>query len=141
MGVAVALVLLVAACSRGPGETPAPLPSWSPPSWMHGDWTATVVMERVTMEVSAHNMVIEIRFGGEQFRFDLKQMSDRGATIEHHEQDLNGKRNYAVSIAEGKARNDFDCTEVDATTMNCSWIQVTPAGNEIQNGPFLLTKL
>ena len=91
------------------------------------------------MEATAHNMVIEIQLGGAPFRFDLKQKSDSGATLLRHVQLLNGQRNYTVSIAEGEARDEFTCAEVDATTMDCSWAHITPT-DEINNGPFRLMK-
>ena len=70
---------------------------------------------------------------------DLKQKSDSGATLLRHVQLLNGQRNYTVSIAEGEARDEFTCAEVDATTMDCSWAHITPT-DEINNGPFRLMK-
>ena len=91
------------------------------------------------MEATAHNMVIEIQLGGAPFRFDLKQKSDSGATLLRHVQLLNGQRNYTVSIAEGEARDEFTCAEVDATAMDCSWAHITPT-DEINNGPFRLMK-
>lgn len=92
------------------------------------------------MKATAHNLVIEIDFGEAPFRFDLKQKSDSGATIQHHRYVMNGQRNYSVSIAEGDARDEFDCAEVDATTMDCFWTNRTPIG-EIHNGPFRLMKM
>ena len=139
---ALALVLLVGGCSKAPAVTPEPLPSWSPPLWMHGSWSATGDMIDVTLVATAHNIVIEIQLGGEPFKFDLKQKSEGGtATVLHHVEVLDGQRTYAVSIAEGGSRDDFICAEVDATTMSCSWLYETPTGDEIPNGPFLLMKL
>ena len=92
------------------------------------------------MEATAHNLVIEIHFGEAPFRFDVKQKSASGATILHHVQVLYGQRNYSVSIAEGDARDEFTCAEVDATTMDCFWTHITPI-DEISNGPFLLMKM
>ncbi|MDE0027478.1 MAG: hypothetical protein OXP69_23955 [Spirochaetaceae bacterium] len=97
-------------------------------------------MEEVTMEATAHNLVIEIDFGEAPFRFDLKQKSASGATILHHRYVMNGQRNYSVSIAEGEARDEFDCAEVDATTMDCFWTYITPT-DETTIGPLRLTKL
>lgn len=136
-----ALLLVVGSCTRGPGEPPDPLPSWSPPSWMHGSWEASGVLTGATMQITAYNVVVEIGLGDESFTFDFKEQAADGTSVILHDVGLlEGQRYYAASIIDGESHDDFICVEVDAITMDCIWTHVTPI-DEIHNGPFRMRKL
>ena len=85
LALAVAAVLLVAACGSGPGDPPDPLPTWSPPDWMHGSWTGTgsagdeTTPVTGTVEVSARNLVVSFQAGGETHGLDLAMLAEQGA--------------------------------------------------------------
>ena len=134
-----AAVLLVAACNQGPGEPPDPLPTWSPPSWMHGTWTGdatgpdgTALMGTVT--VSARNVVVAIQTGGEPEGFDLAMLAEQGvASISHVGGTSDtGKQEFGIVITPNAAGpvNSFACSEVDSTTMECLWTQTTPPATD-----------
>lgn len=139
LALAVAAMLLVAACGKGPGEPPEPLPAWSPPSWMHGSWsgagTGTVmgmdVPVTATVVVSAYNLVASFEAGGEAHGLDLADLTEKGLSIQRIPGVPDGQ--YTIEIAPnvaGGAVNSFFCGEEDSTTMGCLWTEITTPGTE-----------
>ena len=138
LAVAVAAMLLVAACGKGPGEPPEPLPTWSPPTWMHGSWagigaTGDGTAVTGTVEVSAHNLDASFEVGGVEHPLDLQLAERGGATIQHDsgvsDED---QRYYGIVIIPqaGGTVNLFLCSEEDSTTMVCDWSERTPPAME-----------
>ncbi|MDE0025666.1 MAG: hypothetical protein OXP69_14745 [Spirochaetaceae bacterium] len=131
----VAAVLLVAACSQGPGEPPKP--AWSPPSWMHGSWMVSsgvagdgTTPVTGTVEVSARNLVANFQAAGQTHKLDLAMLTEQGTvSIELVPGVSDGDaRLYGILItpnAEAPAYS-FICGEEDSTTMSCTWTVMTP---------------
>ena len=137
LAMAIALPLLVAACSQGPGSTdPDPKdpgespPAWAPPSWMHGTWTSTASsLISATITASADSLVIEAQPPGHvAVMFDLGKLT--GVTIMSMAGMLpEGARYYSVMISSASRTDGFLCAEESSTMMSCTW-NVTPAGDE-----------
>ena len=135
LALAVAAMLLVAACGKGPGEPPEPLPTWSPPTWMHGSWSGTGmvtvmdmdVLVTATVEVSAYNLVASFEAGGEAHGLDLADLTEKGvASIQRSPGVPDGQYDIVITpnVAGGSV-NSFICGEEDSTTMTCIWAEGT----------------
>jgi len=146
-----AAALLIAACSQGPGDPPDPLPTWSPPSWMHGTWTVSsgVAGDQTTpvtgtVEVSARNLVANFQAGGTPLELDLAKRAEQGmASIKHHGGESDGKRYFGLLITPNAGGNAdlFNCAEVDSATMVCTWTAGPPPNtDQIEIGSVRLTK-
>lgn len=164
LALAIAAVALVGACAKGPGEPPRTVPSWSPPSWLHGTWmgrndprahdtpAGPNRIVAATVRASAYNLVIDVELVGEvQHTFDLEQLGAAGdASIMHHAGSAEeGHRYYSVVLISAERAqgaedpgDSFICSEVDSTTIDCIWSKLSadPDGEEMPVGALRLTK-
>lgn len=142
----VTAVLLVAACGSGPGEPPKPTPTWSPPDWMHGTWSAASPAPDTpitgTVEVSAYNLVAKLQAGGSPLELDVKMAEQGGASIQSVPGTNQGKPEFVIRVVvdAGAATHSFLCVQEDSTRMNCIWTRMTPADTDGMSLVVVLTK-
>ena len=78
-------VVLAACSSSAPGEASRPVPAWSPPTWMHGTWTASGGGGQAIVEASKYNLVFRSNIGASSFTVDLADGAERGSYTIHHD--------------------------------------------------------
>jgi hypothetical protein len=140
VGLVVTSILLVTACQEGPGAQPRPVPTWSPPKWIHGTWTASSELASAKLVASRYNVVIDIRASGVTLGWDLAELTEDGvATITHDVGVTGGQRHYGVTVSTPPSANIFLCFEESSTVIACYW-SVINRGQRERTGPFYLTK-
>ena len=145
LALAVAAVLLVAACGSGPGDPPDPLPHMVTPRLdaRHLDRRSPVPETPITgtVEVTAYNVVAKLQVGGVAQELDLTMAEQGGASIRHFTGSNEGKQEFGFDIALPDGVNQsFICSEVDSATMRCLWNQTTPQDMEGTPLVIVLTK-
>ena len=104
--VALVGLALVGCSSSTPGEVSRPVPSWSPPTWMHGKWVAPGASGQATIVASRYNLVLQTVIGASSVTIDLADGAERGSyTIRHdagtwHE---TGDSYYELTLTSGSA--------------------------------------
>lgn len=138
----VSMLLSFAACEMDPGSTPLEdepedppitppveqpivVPQWSPPSWIHGNWSAADPLWPAEIMASKYNVVITIEGRGTlpTYKFDLSQLTQEGTASIDSVFGLSpdGYRYYSVSMESAGTWDLFLCSEVNRVTIDCLW--------------------
>ena len=143
--VGLVVVLVLGACQEGPGsEPPRPVPSWSPPNWIHGTWKVSGEGGSATLKASRYNVEIDIQASGLTYSLDVAQVAEDGVATVHHDAGVDpasGRRFYFVRIdaADGSATG-YTFYRESANEVAGTLSVWTARGVRTDAGPFVLTK-